>query len=269
MARAILSIGQTEQTALAPEKICGEVMQYALLRWQTLPSIISHSHIPLLHIFQQIVELQESATVASALQAVAVGKSTSDVSTIIETWHHRMPNVWDEMIIWHDILGWRMPILEKVAAQQEKLKKEDASASASPSESSKENETVFVLTQLIHIARLHRLKGVCTRALTALLRISNVPPADVFARTREQVDGSDRDRENYSMTYLRPLPHPSRLIALLFYYAVSYSLYSLFFSPFFCFFSIIPLYLSLSFFLSLSFSPSLSLSHTHTFFSLF
>ena len=184
LARALLTVGQSEQQAAAAEKYCSEAAQLCLARWAALPPLVAQSHVPLLHTFQQLVEVQEAAAVVSALQSSS-GKSAADVSTTFDTWRHRMPNMWDDMGVWHDVLGWRLVVFEKLALQQSKPKKESAPTPSGPPPGS--NETAFTLNQLAHAARLHKLRNVCQRTLTAVVRVTSLHSDELFAKAREQV----------------------------------------------------------------------------------
>jgi transformation/transcription domain-associated protein len=187
LARACLTIGQSEQQVSAADKYCSEAAQLCLARWLSLPNIVSYSHIPLLHMFQQIVEIQESATVVNTMQVAASGKVNGDLSTIFDTWRHRMPNIWDDMTVWHDILGWRVVVFEKMGLHPARAKKDAAAPTAPTAPAPGSNETAYTLIQLAHVACLHKLRGLCSKALGAFTRITNVLNDDVFTKLREQV----------------------------------------------------------------------------------
>ena len=188
LARAFLSVGPTDQQAGTADKLCAQATQLCLQRWLALPSTVSYAHVPLLHAFQQIVELQEAASVNTALQAAATGKLGGDVATVFDTWRHRLPNVWDEMGLWHDVMCWRLAVFERAAGGAVvKPKKEGAQTTPPAPPAPGSNETAFSVNLLAHVARLHKLKGVCLRSLTAVARMPNVQTDELFAKTKEQV----------------------------------------------------------------------------------
>ncbi|XP_015774341.1 PREDICTED: transformation/transcription domain-associated protein-like [Acropora digitifera] len=60
----------------------------AIRQWRRLPPVISQQHIPLLQAAQQIMELQEAASIHTGLQPANVGRSTSlhDMKAVVKTW---------------------------------------------------------------------------------------------------------------------------------------------------------------------------------------
>ena len=85
-------------------------IQRALHRWWQLPDIATRSHLPLLSLFQQLVELQESTRVLLELGMVQQQQqhhSYSELKDILETWRLRTPNFWDSLGQWHDLFQWR------------------------------------------------------------------------------------------------------------------------------------------------------------------
>lgn len=177
-------MGQSEQQQpVAIDKYVGEASQLLLGRWQALPSLVSVSHAPLLHMFQQLVEVQESVNViANALS----GTNKQDITTTFDTWRHRLPNAWDDLAYWHDILGWRCAIFEKLVLQQYRPKKDGPNMAAAltlPGSA----ETAFSMAQLAVAARMQRQRSLALRIVAQMTRQPNLTNDDQFFRLREMV----------------------------------------------------------------------------------
>ncbi|XRB06256.1 transformation/transcription domain-associated protein [Pycnococcus provasolii] len=87
-------------------------MILALQRWWQLPELSMSSHIPLLHTFQRLMELQESARVIADVSSASVeylrrSSNFNEIRDVLETWRLRLPNVWDPLVVWSDVLAWR------------------------------------------------------------------------------------------------------------------------------------------------------------------
>ena len=59
-------------------------------QWRRLPHVVSHSHIPLLQLSQQIIELQEATQIHSGLQSGSVNRQgfINEVKTVFKTWKY-------------------------------------------------------------------------------------------------------------------------------------------------------------------------------------
>lgn len=82
---ALSNIEENSDKISELQRVCDEGLQCSLRKWVSMPSIVSQSHVPLLHTFQQYVELQEAshiylsvglANVQSRVQAVQELKGT-------------------------------------------------------------------------------------------------------------------------------------------------------------------------------------------------
>ena len=99
------------------EVIVGKGVDLSLEQWWQLPEMSVHARIPLLQQFQQLVEVQESSRILvdiangsklSGSSVVGVPSNLyADLKDILETWKLRIPNEWDSMTVWCDLLQWR------------------------------------------------------------------------------------------------------------------------------------------------------------------
>ena len=67
-------------------------------------------HIPLLHTFQQYVEFMEASQVYASLvttNAQNLDMKSQELKRVLQVWRERLPNVWDDINIWNDLVTWR------------------------------------------------------------------------------------------------------------------------------------------------------------------
>ena len=77
------------------EQRCNEGIQSALSQWTSLPSLDIGSHTPLLQVFQQFQELQESAQMLLEISNAQRNNQPPELSSILTTWRERLPNRWE------------------------------------------------------------------------------------------------------------------------------------------------------------------------------
>ncbi|POS88032.1 Protein kinase-like (PK-like), partial [Erysiphe pulchra] len=98
-------------------KVCDEAIQLAIRKWHQLPKRTTSAHIPLLQYFQQLVELHDASAICQSLaqtnQANLDAKST-ELKLLLGTWRDRLPNVWDDINAWQDLVTWRQHIFSLI-----------------------------------------------------------------------------------------------------------------------------------------------------------
>ena len=76
-------------------KLIDHTVQSSVLReWQSLPPIITQTHLPLLQKAQRITELIESTTALEDITKAARQQSMPNFKNLISTWRERTPNKW-------------------------------------------------------------------------------------------------------------------------------------------------------------------------------
>lgn len=100
-------------------------MQICLRYWAALPEKVSQPHIQLFHLFQQYVEFQEAAVIQGNLSTTFVTLSvlltgfrtannveqkSNELKGILAVWRDRLPNMWDDINIWSDLVAWRQHV---------------------------------------------------------------------------------------------------------------------------------------------------------------
>lgn len=103
-------------------KHCMEASQYALKRWIGLSGIYAHAFVPLLQKFHTFVELEECCSIIDEVQkAIRVNPPSNhipDIKPIISAWRERLPNVWDDLTVWSDIIRMRVNVFRSLNEYQ-------------------------------------------------------------------------------------------------------------------------------------------------------
>ena len=99
------------------QKLCDEGIQLSLRKWYYLPEIVSQAHVPLLQVFQQFVELQEAQQIFTSLAATSAANldvRSQELKSILTTWRDRLPNLWDDINVWSDLVAWRQHVFSAI-----------------------------------------------------------------------------------------------------------------------------------------------------------
>lgn len=194
-----------------------ESLQLALLEWQALPLQPCPAHAQILHMFQMIVEIQESLALYSNLASGNIAHLSrpqflSDLKGLLTAWRERLPNVWDGMNFWSDILAWRQHVFSSINAAFAPLMGVDqgggggggatAAAGSAPAASASStnsgagtghpfafrgyHEMAWLINRFAHVARKNHLKDVCLSFLNRIYTLPNIEIQDAFLKLREQ-----------------------------------------------------------------------------------
>ncbi|GMF99468.1 unnamed protein product [[Candida] boidinii] len=91
-------------------RYCDEGIQLAIRKWHSLPERVTSAHIPLLHSFQQYVEFMEASQVYRSLASTTAQNldvKSQELKRVLQAWRERLPNVWEDINIWNDLVTWR------------------------------------------------------------------------------------------------------------------------------------------------------------------
>lgn len=191
-------------------RILDEAQQVSLRKWSSLPTNITSAHLPLLQMFQQCVELQEAASVFDTLpltnaQNLEV-RVTGEFKQIFQTWRDRLPNFWDDISVWSDLLAWRQHIFQAVSKVFVPLVPQGESNTHG---FRGYHETAWTINRFGEVARRHGLLDVCSTALAKIYSLPNIEITEAFVKLREQalcyfqtVDKFNDGLENISTTNL-------------------------------------------------------------------
>lgn len=173
-------------------RVCDQAIQLALHQWYQLPEIVTEAHVPLLQSFQQFVELQESAQILSSVRATTPANlevRSLDMKHVLNTWRERLPNDWDDINIWSDLVAWRQHIftaINKTYLSLVQTGMSNQSTNASSYAYRGFHETAWLINQFAHVARKHHLHSVCSASLIKIYTLPNIEIRDAFLKLREQ-----------------------------------------------------------------------------------
>ena len=91
-------------------KLCDEGIQFSLIKWVSLPIRYTPAHKWLLHGFQQYMEFLEATQIYANLHTTTVQNLDSkaqEIKRILQAWRDRLPNTWDDVNMWNDLVTWR------------------------------------------------------------------------------------------------------------------------------------------------------------------
>lgn len=169
-----------------------ECIQLSLRKWYTLPQRLSNAHIPLLHSFQQYVEFMEATQVYRSLTSTTAENldiKSQDLKRVLQAWRERLPNLWDDINIWNDLVTWRkhaFEVINKVyiplipAIQQTNNNNNNSYAFRGY------HEIAWVINRFAHVARKHNMPDVCINQLTKIYTLPNIEIQEAFLKLREQ-----------------------------------------------------------------------------------
>lgn len=186
--------GQQRQTLQDLSKLCDEGIQLALRKWHGLPSKFNNAHIPLLHTFQQYVEFMEASQVYASLvstNAQNLDVKSQDLKRVLQVWRERLPNTWDDINIWNDLITWRqhafLVINEVYMPFIPVLQQSNSGGNANSYAYRGFHEIAWVINRFAHVARKHGMAEVCINQLTKIYQLPNIEIQEAFLKLKEQV----------------------------------------------------------------------------------
>lgn len=172
------------------QKLCDEGIQLSLRKWYYLPEIVSQAHVPLLQVFQQFVELQEAQQIFTSLAATSAANldvRSQELKSILTTWRDRLPNLWDDINVWSDLVAWRQHVFSAINKAYLPLVPTGGTGGNSSSFAYRGyHETAWIINRFAHVARKHGLNEVCITSLTKIYTLPNIEIQEAFLKLREQ-----------------------------------------------------------------------------------
>ncbi|CAO3644378.1 unnamed protein product [Mucor hiemalis] len=193
---ALIKSQTTDDRLIDFTRICEEGIQLSLRKWFALPPIVSQSHLPLLHVFQQFLELQEASQIFHSLvntNAQNLEQRSTEIRSILGTWRERLPNTWDDINMWSDTVAWRQHVfnainrayLPLIPLLPNQITQGNAQGSNSFAYRGY-HETAWIINRFAHVARKHHLDEVCVNYLTKIYTLPNIEISEAFLKLREQ-----------------------------------------------------------------------------------
>ncbi|EGW30360.1 uncharacterized protein SPAPADRAFT_143045 [Spathaspora passalidarum NRRL Y-27907] len=186
--------GQEKETLQDLSRLCDEGIQLALRKWHGLPQRFNNAHIPLLHTFQQYVEFMEASQVYASLvttNAQNLDVKSQELKRVLQVWRERLPNVWDDINIWNDLVTWRQhafQVINKVYMPFIPILQQSNSGGNANSYAYRGfHEIAWVINRFAHVARKHNMPEVCIKELTRIYQLPNIEIQEAFLKLKEQV----------------------------------------------------------------------------------
>ena len=178
------------ESATEFDKIVNESIQLSIRKWHQLPKRITNAHIPILQNFQQLIELHDAHVICTSLaqtnQNNLDGKS-AELKLLLGTWRDRLPNVWDDINAWQDLVTWRQHIFQLINRTYLALiGPQQNNATGNSYAYRGYHETAWIINRFAHVARKHQLPDVCVAQLGRIYTLPNIEIQEAFLKLREQ-----------------------------------------------------------------------------------
>ncbi|KAJ1975068.1 transcription-associated protein 1, partial [Dimargaris xerosporica] len=181
-------------------KACNEGIQRSLQLWHALPANIGPAHTGHLHLFQLYVELQEAQQMYASLEsttATNVEAKSHELKTSLQTWRERLPNAWDDIQLWSDMVAWRqhmftainktyLPLIPAITAKVGAGTNVNAGATSFAYRGY--HETAWIINRFARVARKHKLLDVCVDSLKKIYTLPNIEIQEAFLKLKEQAE---------------------------------------------------------------------------------
>lgn len=171
-------------------RICDEAIQLSIRKWHQLPKRITNAHIPILQNFQQLVELHDASVICGSLAQTTQANldvKSQELKLLLSTWRDRLPNFWDDINAWQDLVTWRQHIFQLInGVYLHLLPPQQGNASGNSFAYRGYHETAWIINRFAHVARKHSLPDVCIAQLSRIYTLPNIEIQEAFLKLREQ-----------------------------------------------------------------------------------
>nr|CCA20235.1 phosphatidylinositol kinase (PIKL3) putative [Albugo laibachii Nc14] len=161
------------------DAIMMQTAELALQQWHVMPRILGRSHIPLMHLFHKFVEMKESIQMMVDIKSTSQAHTLPNLKPAINIWRERLPNKYEDILLWDDILTWRTHMFQVVKS---------TFSWSDPQVLACMHDTPWAVIKLAHVARKQHLPDVCLGALSKLSSVPAMDVEDAFLKLREQVN---------------------------------------------------------------------------------
>jgi transformation/transcription domain-associated protein len=171
-------------------RLCDESIQLSIRKWHQLPRRITNAHIPILQHFQQLVELHDASVICQSLAQTTqanLDHKSQELKLLLSTWRDRLPNFWDDINAWQDLVTWRQHIFQLINGTYLNLLPPNQNNNSGNSFAYRGyHETAWIINRFAHVARKHNLPDVCIQQLSRIYTLPNIEIQEAFLKLREQ-----------------------------------------------------------------------------------
>ena len=203
--QAFVSLLKLHEKIEAPQefsRICDESIQLSIRKWHQLPKRITNAHIPILQNFQQLVELHDANVICNSLAVTTssnLDQKSQELKLLLGTWRDRLPNVWDDINAWQDLVTWRQHIFQLINRTYLTLLPQNQNNPTGNSFAYRGyHETAWIINRFAHVARKHQLPEVCIAQLSKIYTLPNIEIQEAFLKLREQAKCHYQNRSELS-----------------------------------------------------------------------
>ncbi|RMZ78746.1 hypothetical protein DV737_g3746, partial [Chaetothyriales sp. CBS 132003] len=172
------------------QHLCDEAIQLSIRKWHQLPKRITNAHIPILQNFQQLVELHDGSVICDSLMGTNehnLDSKSQEVKLLLQQWRDRLPNVWDDINAWQDLVTWRQHVFALVNSTYLPLLPQGGNNVGNNSYAFRGyHETAWIINKFAHVARKHQMPEVCINQLGKIYTLPNIEIQEAFLKLREQ-----------------------------------------------------------------------------------
>ena len=187
---SLLKMHEKSETGQDFSRIHDESIQLTIRKWHQLRTMITNAHIPLLQNFQQLVELHDANMICASLaqtNAANLDQKSQELKLLLGTWRDRLPNVWDDINAWQDLVTWRQHIFQLINRTYLNLLPQNQNNASGNSYAYRGyHETAWIINRFAHVARKHQLPEVCIAHLSKIYTLPNIEIQEAFLKLREQ-----------------------------------------------------------------------------------
>ncbi|KAK7711966.1 transcription-associated protein 1 [Diaporthe eres] len=187
---ALRKLHNKQETQPDFQRYVDEAIQLAIRKWHQLPKQPTHAHVPLLQNFQQLVELHDASVICTSLAGTNqqnLDVKSSELKLLLGGWRDRLPNVWDDITAWQDLVTWRQHIFGLINQTYLGLLPQGGQNAGGSSFAYRGyHETAWIINRFAHVARKHNLADVCISQLGRIYTLPNIEIQEAFLKLREQ-----------------------------------------------------------------------------------
>ncbi|KAF2279856.1 uncharacterized protein EI97DRAFT_463935 [Westerdykella ornata] len=187
---ALLKLHNKIESQSEFNRLCDESIQLSIRKWHQLPRRITNAHIPILQHFQQMVELHDASLICQSLAATTqanLDHKSQELKLHLSTWRDRLPNFWDDINAWQDLVTWRQHIFQLInGVYLQLLPANQSNATGNSYAYRGYHETAWIINRFAHVARKHNLPEVCIAQLSRIYTLPNIEIQEAFLKLREQ-----------------------------------------------------------------------------------
>ncbi|KAK5663129.1 hypothetical protein OQA88_6546 [Cercophora sp. LCS_1] len=187
---SLLKLHDKQESMQDFNRVVDEAIQLSIRKWHQLPRRLTAAHVPILQNFQQLVELHDASVICQSL--AQTNQSNLDVKSgelklLLGSWRDRLPNTWDDIVAWQDLITWRQHIFGLINGTYLQLIPPQSQTSGNNSFAYRGyHETAWIINRFAHVARKHNLPEVCISQLSRIYTLPNIEIQEAFLKLREQ-----------------------------------------------------------------------------------